>query len=167
MNQNSSKSSDAVERLLIKYTPDLKRIFRYDAQEFYQKGASYIRDRLDELVSYAVRIRDRFICVTCGRTYPEVIIGWGHLITRNCFPTRWDEDNLHAQCNGCNKLHEEKPDIYRRIWESMHGGHAVYEALVTRAYNTRKMSMDEKVKLFLKWRITLRDELIVLGYFKA
>jgi len=166
MNRSNSKSSDAVEKLLVKYTPDLKRIFRYDAEAFYPKGHEYIRDRLDEIFSFEIRIRDRFVCVVCKRTYPEVLPGCGHLITRNCYPTRWAEDNAHCQCSGCNLIHEDRPDIYRRIWETLHGGHEAYEALVTRAYATRKMTMDEKVNLFIGYREKLKAELVTLGYYK-
>lgn len=41
-------------------------------------------------------------CVTCGKTLPCNKQSGGHFIGRGCHPLRWDEKNVHCQCNGCN-----------------------------------------------------------------
>lgn len=41
-------------------------------------------------------------CVTCGKVHPCNKQTGGHFIVRGCYPLRWDEKNVHCQCNGCN-----------------------------------------------------------------
>ena len=41
-------------------------------------------------------------CVTCGKTHPCNKQTGGHFIPRGCYPLRWDERNVHCQCNGRN-----------------------------------------------------------------
>lgn len=41
-------------------------------------------------------------CVTCGKTLPMEKLQGGHFITRQFYPYRWDERNVHCQCSGCN-----------------------------------------------------------------
>lgn len=135
-----------------KYTDIIRRIKRYKPDLWHPKSLTYLRDRLDEITSLTVRIRDDFRCFTCGKTYPEVVLQCGHLIHRSAYPTRWLEDNLHCQCAGCNYTHERKPDIYRRKWEAVHGGHEAYEELVTLSWQSKKITRAERIELFKEWR---------------
>ena len=46
----------------------------------------------------------RASCVTCGKVahWKEGGIQAGHFISRKHYSVRWDEDNVHPQCVGCN-----------------------------------------------------------------
>lgn len=42
------------------------------------------------------------VCITCGKVLPVKDLQGGHFIPRGCYPLRWDERNVHAQCRRCN-----------------------------------------------------------------
>lgn len=62
--------------------------------------------KLDTLFSLFIRARDGH-CVTC--VTPSGIRTNGHLWSRVAYSTRWDEENAHEQCWGCNLRHEHDP----------------------------------------------------------
>ena len=53
---------------------------------------------LDKLLSKFTRLRDGFICVTCGKPGNDA----GHFEKRSHRATRWFEKNLNCQCTSCN-----------------------------------------------------------------
>lgn len=66
---------------------------------------------LDEVFSKFIRLRnaDTFTsveplatCVTCGKTESWKKMQCGHYESRAAYGTRWDEQNCHVQCYGCN-----------------------------------------------------------------
>ena len=61
--------------------------------------------RLDALVKQIVIARDGecIVCHTKSNLTP------GHLFSRVAYSTRWDLDNVYAQCLGCNFRHESDP----------------------------------------------------------
>lgn len=56
---------------------------------------------LDKVVSVIVRGRDDR-CATCGRKLPYNKRQAGHFIPRVVQKTRWDLNNVNAQCSKCN-----------------------------------------------------------------
>ena len=63
--------------------------------------------KLDTIFSKYIRLRDAdqngyCRCVTCGERYHWKKIQAGHFISRKHYATRWDENNVHAQCVACN-----------------------------------------------------------------
>jgi len=61
--------------------------------------------KLDKLVGDIVKARDGR-CIVCGTT--ENLTS-GHLFSRVAYSTRWDLDNVYAQCRNCNFRHESDP----------------------------------------------------------
>ena len=61
--------------------------------------------KLDKLAGDIVKLRDG-ACVCCGT---KLNLTPGHLFTRQVYATRWDLNNLFAQCMGCNLRHEHDP----------------------------------------------------------
>lgn len=61
--------------------------------------------KLDKLVSQIVIARDSR-CIVCGTTKN---LTCGHLFSRVAYSTRWDLDNVYAQCLSCNFRHESDP----------------------------------------------------------
>ena len=57
--------------------------------------------KLDTLVSKLVRKRDKY-CVQCGTTYRLTA---GHIFSRRSYSTRWDLENVFAQCWSHNFQH--------------------------------------------------------------
>ncbi len=62
--------------------------------------------KLDKIVGDIVKARD-ITCVTCGRGSN---LTPGHLYSRVAHSTRWDLDNVFAQCVKCNGNHEKNPE---------------------------------------------------------
>jgi len=63
--------------------------------------------KLDTVFSKYIRQRDAdpegyCRCATCGEVHHWTKIQAGHFISRKHYSTRWDEENVHAQCVACN-----------------------------------------------------------------
>jgi 5-methylcytosine-specific restriction endonuclease McrA len=63
--------------------------------------------RLDTVFSKYIRLRDADTegycrCSTCGEVHHWTKIQAGHFISRKHYATRWNEENVHAQCVACN-----------------------------------------------------------------
>lgn len=93
-----------------------------------------------------IRIRDADNpCISCQTTSKNVVYAAGHFWTVKGFPSvRFDEDNLHRQCNAhCNmylagNINEYRPRLIEKI------GIERFEALEYRARNTTlKLSVPE------------------------
>jgi len=145
------------EQLLVKYTPHINRMLRYKPDDWYSKPHTYIRDRLDEICSLTVRIRDNFRSVLSGSGYPQDIVQCGHIIERNCFHTRWFEANLGTQTAGENYEQESRPTKYRLLWTKYLGGEDKYDKLVQIAMDGRKMQKQEKIELYKYWQKRLKS----------
>lgn len=62
-------------------------------------------EKLDDVFQMCVRYRDNFKCITCGKQYPRgerTELHAGHYFSRGNYSTRWDEENVNAQCKSCN-----------------------------------------------------------------
>lgn len=69
--------------------------------------------KLDDLFQMCIRYRDDFTCITCGRKFPRgerKELHAGHFISRGIYATRWDEENVAAECAACN-LKQSLPDV--------------------------------------------------------
>jgi len=62
--------------------------------------------KLDNIFSQYIRLRysknEISECVTCGKQDHWKKLQAGHFVSRKHYATRWDEDNVQAQCSGCN-----------------------------------------------------------------
>lgn len=61
--------------------------------------------KLDDVFQTVIRYRDNFTCITCGRKFPRgerTQLHAGHFVSRKIYATRWDEENVNAQCAACN-----------------------------------------------------------------
>ena len=63
-------------------------------------------ERLDTVFSQYIRRKDAINeiaeCITCGKKDHYKKLQCGHYMSRRHYSTRWDEDNCHVQCAGCN-----------------------------------------------------------------
>lgn len=61
--------------------------------------------KLDDVFQTVIRYRDNFTCITCGAKFnkgEKTQLHAGHYISRGIYATRWDEENVNAQCAACN-----------------------------------------------------------------
>ena len=71
------------------------------------KNSQDVKKYADTLFSWFVRINHSTDgmtaeCVTCGKKQPLTVIHAGHFISRTHTLARWDEINVHPQCETCN-----------------------------------------------------------------
>lgn len=72
--------------------------------------------KLDDVFQMCIRYRDNFTCITCDKKFrrgERTELHAGHYISRGNYSTRWDEENVNAQCAGCN-LKQSRGDAW--IW---------------------------------------------------
>ena len=80
----------------------LKRNFRPNKPKIKSESVSSLKKKLDAVFSRFIRIRDKGVCFTCGIQKDIKEMQAGHYISRSHNNTRYDEQNVHCQCVGCN-----------------------------------------------------------------
>lgn len=70
-------------------------------------------NKLDTVFSEFVRLRDCdkngiCKCITCGEFKHWREMDAGHFVTRENMGTRWEEENVNAQCQQCNRFKSGK-----------------------------------------------------------
>lgn len=84
---------------------------------------------LDRAFSRYIRLRDTKQqgdvrwgkCCTCGALKPFEDLDAGHYIDRSNKCTRWDEQNVHAQCISCNRFKSGVSDEYAIFLQKKYG----------------------------------------------
>jgi 5-methylcytosine-specific restriction endonuclease McrA len=82
-----------------------KKLAKTDRQKLIRK--------LDESFSLYVRLRDSddkgiCKCITCNTPHHYLMMDAGHFVTRDNMATRWEEENVNAQCQSCNRFKSGK-----------------------------------------------------------
>lgn len=82
--------------------------------KFYQKkkpatDRQRAINKLDDSFSLFIRLRDSdhqgvCKCITCGEFKHYTDMDAGHFVTRDNMATRWEEENVNAQCQSCNRF---------------------------------------------------------------
>lgn len=114
-------------------------------------------DKLDYYFQMCIRYRDNFTCITCGKKYPRgerTNLHAGHYIGRGNYSTRWDEENVNAQCQGCN-LKQSRNDAetwhkYETALEAKYGTGTV-ERIIRKSHEIFKPSrawLEDNIKLY-------------------
>ena len=105
--------------------------------------------KLDETFSLFIRLRDSrpfgykyFRCISCGQIKPFDQMDCGHFIGRTHMATRFDEQNCHGECRGCNRFSSDHMIYYQRNLERAIGKTKV-DLLVARGHQTKKWSAYE------------------------
>jgi len=74
--------------------------------------------KLDTVFSQYIRRKDATddiaTCVTCGKKDHWKKLQNGHFMSRRHYNTRWDEDNCHVQCSGCNVFRAGEIYLYNK-----------------------------------------------------
>jgi hypothetical protein len=104
-----------------------------------------LEKKLDDTFSAYIRLRDNYICFTCGANknyFPDIVMQCGHLITRGRHSLRWSERNACCQCRSCNKKHEHFPEIYTALWINKYCQED-YTDLVVMSWKDYKYTLDD------------------------
>ena len=101
---------------------------------------------LDKVFSLYIRQRDAkngiVKCISCGKLVPWKESDAGHYINRRHMATRYDEQNVNAQCRADNRFDEGALHGYRKGLEEKYGD-GTAEKLYIKKFNTCKMSQVE------------------------
>lgn len=99
-------------------------------------------------------------CVTCNLVKPIKEMQNGHYVSRVHRATRWDEENCHPQCVGCNMFKEGNKAQYTEYLLDEIGEERLRK-LIKRGQEVRKFSGAELQQLIdsYKWKLSiLKDE---------
>jgi hypothetical protein len=99
---------------------------------------------IDREFSKYIRSRE-FSCCTCGS---QKKLQAGHYISRRYFSLRWDERNVHSQCQSCNIFHEGNKPRY-----------AIY--LINKYGQEILETLDRESRIFKKYSISQLKLLLI------
>jgi 5-methylcytosine-specific restriction endonuclease McrA len=117
-----------------------------------------LKKKLDHVFELYIRHRDFFRCFTCGITYPNNTTDMhaGHLISRKQHATRWDEENVFAQCARCNFRHVWQPHIYTDMYVQRFGADQ-YHKIVEKSHEIFKVNKGSLEPLIEKYENKLNE----------
>lgn len=109
-----------------------------------------LKKEADACFSKYIRFRDGKLtengwwaqCITCDRWYPYKQIQAGHFQSRRFNNTRFDEQNVNAQCSGCNVFNHGEQYKYGKAVDLKYGD-GTAEALHHKAQELHKFTMLE------------------------
>jgi hypothetical protein len=119
--------------------------------------------KLDGIFSEFIRRRDAdkngvCRCCTCGTMKPWKEMHAGHFVGREARNTRWEEQNVHAQCPSCNTFHEGRKPEYALFLMEKYGPDIVFR-LVAAGKRARRFRPIELEALILHYQ----EELVHLS----
>ena len=116
---------------------------------------SKIVKKLDTVFSQYIRRRDSVDgmcrCATCGIYKPIKQMQAGHFMSRSKYSTRWDEENVHAQCQGCN-MWKQGRQYEMSIYIDQKYGAGKADELLSKSNRTAKFSDSELIELISKYQ---------------
>jgi hypothetical protein len=93
----------------------------------HKKSIKGLVVKLDGVFSKYIRLRDKCICITCGKRDILSKMDCGHYITRQCRATRWDEKNCACQCQHDNRYLEGVKDVFALKLQKKYGDNILQE----------------------------------------
>lgn len=98
-------------------------------------------------------------CITCGKVHHYKDMDAGHYISRKWKPTKYDDDNIHAQCVHCNQHLAGNVDKYAEVL-----GVEIAEALFKKSRTpAKKMRLWEIESMIGEYRQKAKDEAYRVG----
>lgn len=90
------------------------------------KSGKALKKELDKVFSEYIRRREAnpegvTRCFTCGKIGTWESMDCGHYESRAHLSTRWDEENCHVQCKGCNIFKSGNYPAYAVKLQEMYG----------------------------------------------
>lgn len=90
-------------------------------------------------------------CVTCGKQAPWEELQCGHYFPRGRLHTRWDEDNCHIQCVGCNVFQKGNYTEYASFMLDSYNKKFI-EKLKEQSKSTVKIPTTDLIELLEKYK---------------
>ena len=122
-----------------------------------KKTQKYWKTKIDKVFHEYVRRRDAdndsgyCKCISCNKPIHFTESDSGHFISRAKMATRYDEQNVHAQCRKCNRF-----EYGRQFEYSLKIGTELAEELLIKSRQIYKMSDAEWLEVFEEFRDKLK-----------
>ena len=122
-----------------------------------KKTQKYWKTKIDKVFHEYVRRRDAdndsgyCKCISCNKPIHFTESDAGHFISRAKMATRYDEQNVHAQCRKCNRF-----EYGRQFEYSLKIGTELAEELLIKSRQIYKMSDAEWLEVFEEFRDKLK-----------
>lgn len=111
-----------------------------------KNSISSLKKKADKYFSLYVRHRDSrnglVECITCGVEKPINQMQAGHFVSRRVNKLRFDEENVNAQCTGCNMFKQGEQYLYSKVLDMKYGD-GTAEKLMSQRHQTHKFTVDE------------------------
>ena len=112
-----------------------------------RKSVSQLKKLADQKFSQAVRLRDsdkygNAPCITCGVVKPWKQMQAGHFVSRKVSLLRYDDENVNAQCVGCNMFKAGEQYAYSIALDKKYGG-GTAEKLWNQRHSVHKFTATE------------------------
>lgn len=107
--------------------------------------------KLDKVFSLYIRLRDKGKCFTCGVVKDYREMDAGHFISRRHNITRWNEQNVQAQCTYCNRFQHGNLAEYTVRLQNKYGIEAVRKLLAQKRI-TKKFIPEELENLIAHYK---------------
>lgn len=124
------------------------------------KSIAKIKKKADRTFSRYIRLKNSVAgycsCVTCGTRKPIKNIQAGHYIPRNILSTRFDEENVHPQCVGCNMFNKGRLDEYAVYLEKNYEI-GILQRLHNKKHELVKITYSEYEEMIDKWEDEIND----------
>ena len=122
-----------------------------------KKTQKYWKTKIDKPFHEYIRRRDAdndsgyCKCISCNKPIHFTESDSGHFISRAKMATRYDEQNVHAQCRKCNRF-----EYGRQFEYSLKIGTELAEELLIKSRQIYKMSDAEWLEVFEEFRDKLK-----------
>lgn len=115
-----------------------------------KQTVAQLKHKADKYFSKYIRYRDSTKrpdgyycqCITCDKWLPITQMHAGHFQSRRFSSTRYDDENVNAQCAGCNTFNAGEQYKYAKALEMKYGD-GTAENLEKRAREYHKLTIQE------------------------
>lgn len=115
LRKKAEKDKLKAQRQASKSEKERKAKERKEKRDFDNKDLRKLPAKAEFYCNKYIRLRDAGKgCISCGTHNPNIVYAAGHFIpVGRCIPLRYDERNIHLQCNNyCNKHLSGNPISY-------------------------------------------------------
>lgn len=125
-----------------------------------KQNRKLIVKKLDAIYSQYIRLSESkdgmATCVTCKKQDNWKDLQNGHFYSRGRYATRWDDDNCHVQCVGCNVFLKGNYIAYTKYMIDRYGREFVDE-LETKSRQIYKVSTVELQEMIETYKEKVKD----------
>lgn len=123
-------------------------------------GVAQLKKKADKYFSLYVRYRDSkdglAECITCGVKKPIKEMQAGHFVRRSINLLRYNDQNVNAQCVGCNMFKAGELYLYGKALDLKYGNGTADELMSLR-HKTHKLTITELEQIIEESKEYIKD----------